>query len=504
MPRARLIPSRNANHKSGMESLQAAALACPHGLMIEKRGIVEYANPAYAKLVGFQSAEEVMGRPVSGLTVPKTVAKGDGHGGQEFETLRFEFAHEDARLGLHVVRDVTDRRILESRLLESEKMEALGRLVGGVAHDFNNILTAITLHAELLREKEMVGGTREINEIREAARRGADLVRQLLTFARQHPSAAPHAVSVSQMISSMSAVVEPLIGEDIELVRSFAADHDNVSADPAQLQQVILNLVMNARDAMPKGGRIRILTSEIELNPQEAAKRGAAPGRYVSLVVEDNGCGMDEKVRSRIFEPFFTTKKHGAGTGLGMSMVYGIVNQSGGAVSVTSKVGKGTRVTVLLPHLGASHAASSAEGPAKVEGGNETVLLAEDDSAVRSSIAELLDAGGYRVLQARDGSDAVRIARHYKKPIHLLLSDVVMPRMNGADAAASVRRLHPESKVLFISGYPAKAVTTAASEALLFKPFSRTVLAQRVREALQERRPASKATRSHLAARGTS
>jgi len=503
MPRIRSNSSRNAAHESGLDLLHAAAIAFPHGLMIEERGTVKYANPAYARLAGHESVEEVVERPVAslGLSGPPSPKK-NGHAARVYDTMRFEFRHGRHKVALHVVRDVTDRRMLEARLLEAKKMEALGRLIGGVAHDFNNILTAITLHSDLLRERNVVG-VREVEEIHEAAQRGAGLVRQLLTFARQHP-APPHIVSVRTMIASMSAVVEPLIGEDIELVAQCAAERDCVRADPAQLQQVILNLVMNARDALPKGGRIRIQTSDSELDAREATRRGLSAGHYVCLAVEDNGCGMKEEVRARIFEPFFTTKKHGTGTGLGMSMVYGIVNQAGGTVSVASKVGKGTRVTVLLPRLAVAQPDPASEENNTARGGHETVLLAEDDIAVRASIASLLSARGYRVLQASDGLHAVRMARACKSPIHLLLSDVVMPRMNGVDAATKVRQLHPEAKVLFISGYPAKAATVAVPEALLFKPFSRTVLEQRVRETLEERSPSSKAAHGHAAVRGMS
>lgn len=503
MPRARSNPSQNATHESGLELLHAAAIASPHGLMIEECGTVKYANPAYARLAGYKSVEEVVGRPAAGLAVPSPPSpKKTVHAAREYDTVRFEFQHGRHKVALHLVRDVTDRRLLELRLVEAKKMEALGRLVGGVAHDFNNILTAITLHSDLLRERN-VEGARAVEEIHEAAQRGADLVRQLLSFARQHP-APPRIVSVRTMIAAMSAVVAPLIGEDIELVAQLAAERDCVRADPVQLQQVILNLVMNARDALPKGGRIRIQTSESELDAREATRRGLSAGPYICLTVEDNGCGMKEEVRARIFEPLFTTKKHGTGTGLGMSMVYGIVNQAGGTVSVASKVGKGTRVTVTLPRLAVAQPEQVGVETGSARGGHETVLLAEDDDAVRVAVAELLTARGYRVLQASDGRHAVRTARFYKSPIHLLLSDVVMPRMNGADAATNVRQLHPEARVLFMSGYPAKAAAVAVPEALLFKPFSRTALEQRVRETLEERSPSSKAAHGHAAVRGMS
>ena len=472
--------------------------------MIEDSGRIEYANNEYARLAGFACPEDVIGASVRDLKVPCDDAERDLVRSRIFDTLRFEFQHRDRVLHLHVVRDVTDRRSLESRLLESEKMEALGRLVGGVAHDFNNILTAITLHSELLREKSLDHGAREISEIHEAAQRGADLVRQLLTFARQQPSAS-QVVSVRRIVSSMNAVLEPLIGEDIDLNTRFGTTRDCVTIDPSQLQQVVLNLVMNARDAMPDGGRIRIHVSKLEVDAGEAERRGVAAGPYVSIVVDDNGRGMSEEVRARVFEPFFTTKRQGSGTGLGMSMVYGIVTHAGGTVFVASKPAKGTRVTVLLPREVNAHCASVDAEQRPLRGGTETILLAEDDAAVRSSIAQLLHSRGYRVLEAGDGAEAIRIARTHKGPIDLMLSDVVMPRMNGMDAAAAVRDLHRETKVLFTSGYPAKAGTgTTVSGALLLKPFSRSVLAQRVRETLEERLPASRAARGRMAARGTS
>ena len=499
MQHVRSNPSRNAIHQGGVELLEAAALACPHGLMIEERGIVKYANAAYARLAGYSSPEKIIGVRLASLRVPSSTPKTTGAVARIYDNLRFDCSHGTRKVRLHVVRDVTDRRALEARLLESEKMEALGRLVGGVAHDFNNILTAITLHSDLLRARQ-TEGAREIDEIRESAQRGAELVRQLLTFARQHP-AEPKIVSVRQAIASMSAIVEPLIGENIELVQQFSLDRDCVRADPAQLQQVILNLLMNARDALPRGGRISIQTSEAELHARESLRHGLNAGQYVCLTVEDNGRGMKEEVRARIFEPFYTTKKRG--TGLGMSMVYGIVRQAGGSVSVASRLGKGTRVTVLLPRLAAMQEDHGLPREVSVDG-HETVLLAEDDAAVRTSVTRLLTARGYCVLPARDGLQAVRKARTYKLPIHLLLSDVVMPRLNGQDAAAEIRKSHPETKVLFISGYPARAATVASSADLLFKPFSHSTLEKRVRETLEERSPSRKAAHGRLAVRGMS
>ena len=333
-------------------------------------------------------------------------------------------------LALHIVRDVSEMKRLEHRLRESEKMEALGRLVGGVAHDFNNVLTAITLYADLLLER--TPRRREAEEIHLAAQRGTAIVRQLLAFARQQPLA-PRLVSLRTVIGSMRGMLEPLLGENIELISRFNCETDTVRVDPAQMQQVVLNLVMNARDAMPQGGQIRIATAHCTLTERSAQRHpGLAPGDYVSLTVSDNGCGMDEKVRAHLFEPFFTTKRTGEGVGLGLSMIYGIVHQSGGVVSVASKPGVGTRVTIHLPRQAAAKV-SDEEGTtsAGTLTGTETILLVEDDHAVRSSMAHLLTENGYHVLQARDGDQGLRLARAHSGAIDLLVSDIVMPGMRG-------------------------------------------------------------------------
>jgi CheY-like chemotaxis protein len=293
----------------------------------------------------------------------------------------------------------------------------------------------------------------------------------------------------------MRGMLEPLLGENIELVTRFECDSDTVRVDPAQMQQVILNLVMNARDA--GGGHVRISTSSCTLNARSAQRHpGLHPGDYVALTVGDNGCGMDEKVRAHLFEPFFTTKRTGEGVGLGMAMIYGIVTQSGGTVSVTSKPGVGTRVTIHLPRHGS--AALSDERTSESTGtptGTETVLLVEDDHAVRTSIAHLLTEAGYRVLQARDGDQALRVAHAHTSPIDLLISDIVMPGLSGTEVAVQVHKCHPESHVLFISGYPVQPRSVMAGAKLLYKPFSRAQLAEKVREVL-DHRPAAAAAAS--------
>ncbi|MGH9523828.1 MAG: ATP-binding protein [Terriglobales bacterium] len=496
MARITASSDRNGNHHRGSEFLYSAAVACPHGLMIEERGRVVFSNLSYARLYGFSGQDEILGKLVRQLRL--SPPPGD-RPTNKYETLHFDFRDGDQRRRLHVARDVSERRALEGRLRESEKLEAIGRLVGGVAHDFNNILTAITLYAGLLQEFQLERGGGQVDEILQAAKRGTDLVRQLLTFARQHTGTA-HVISLRETVEAMRPVLQPLIGEDIEFNAHFVAGDDYVRADPAQLQQVVLNLVMNARDAMPRGGEVRIRTAHAQIKGRRGPHREIRAGAYVSLCVEDTGCGMKEEVRSRIFEPFFTTKKAGAGTGLGMSMVYGIVHQSGGSVTISSVVGKGTRVTVLLPQVAPERASASAVQSDASTSGSETILLEEDDAAIRASVAELLLDRGYRVLQARDGLHAIEIARAHRPRIDLVLSDIVMPRMSGADAAVKIRRLHPEAKILLISGYPAKAAPKlSALGPVLLKPFSRAMLARKVRETLEQGLPSSGA-----AARGTS
>jgi two-component system, cell cycle sensor histidine kinase and response regulator CckA len=461
--------------------------------MVEQAGRVVYANPAYARLVGFSSPGSVIGKCVSELSIAADAHKSrsrDNGSPREFDSTRLEFGRGDHPLALYVVRDVTERRRLEQRLRESEKLEALGRLVGGVAHDFNNVLTAITLYSDLLLERTQ--RRREAEEIHLAAQRGTSLVRQLLAFTRQQPLA-PRLVSLRTIVSGMRGMLQPLLGENIELLSRFNCANDPVRVDPAQMQQVILNLVMNARDAMADGGEIRIATGACTLNGRSSLRHpGLHPGEYVTLSVSDNGCGMDERVRARVFEPFFTTKKVGEGVGLGMSMIYGIVTQSGGAVCVASKPGKGTRVTILLPRCDAVDSSEEMGARAlQMPTGSETILVVEDDHAVRSSIAHLLTESGYHVLQARDGEQAIRLARSHNAAIDLLISDVVMPGMSGYDTARQIQTLHRETQALFISGYPAKARMAAAGVSPLYKPFSRATLAERVREILDHRPPAT-------------
>jgi CheY-like chemotaxis protein len=377
-------------------------------------------------------------------------------------------------------------------------MEAVGTLAGGVAHDFNNLLTAIMGYAQLmtLRLKRDDPALRDTEEILRASERAAMLTRQLLAFSRREVLQ-PRTLDLNAIVSNLGKMLRRLIGEAVDLVVVPGDDLWPVTADPGHLEQVVMNLSVNARDAMPEGGRITIETSNIELGEVYAGEHvGAKPGEYVLLSVSDTGTGMDEETKARVFEPFFTTKGAGKGTGLGLSTVYGIVQQWGGAIQIYSDLGWGTTVKVYLPR--AAGKAESAGGPDRSQAmprGSETVLFAEDQDAVAAVVRATLQLCGYRVLQAHNGSGAVELCRRHEGTIQLLVTDIVMPGMNGPELAASVRELRPEAKVLFISGYSERAFTShgalAAEAGFLQKPFMPEALARKVREVLDGTRAAT-------------
>ncbi len=409
-----------------------------------------------------------------------------------------DFRHKGKKARFEVLLDVSERRRLEHQLRESQKMEALGRAVGGVAHDFNNLLTAVMLYCDLLAHEVPPGGApwRHAEEISMAAQRGAALVRQMLAFARQQVLQ-PKVLSLNTIVLGMKNMLQRLIGEDITLLTRVTERLDNVRVDPAQMQQVVLNLVVNARDAMPAGGKLVIETANITVGAAEARRLpGLRPGRCVRLTVSDTGSGMSKQTLTHIFEPFFTTKEKGKGTGLGLPMVYGIVMQSGGAIAVESQLGKGTRVDILLPRAGRASREGKAAGSesAAIQGpprcGSETVLVVEDDGAVREPAAQLLQEVGYTVLKARDGMDAMRLAVEHTQPIHLLITDVVMPGMSGCELARYLRARRPQMHVLYISGYgeQIRRVTSAEPHAaVLQKPFTQSALTNKVRQVLDGR-----------------
>jgi PAS domain S-box-containing protein len=389
-----------------------------------------------------------------------------------------------------IVEDVTARRLLEDQLRQSQKMEAIGRLAGGVAHDFNNILTAITGYAELLLADLPQSDARraDVTEIRRAADRASALTRQLLAFSRRQVLQT-RVLDLTEVVQGMEKMLRRIIGEDIELDTELAAN-GRVRADPSQLEQVILNLAVNSRDAMPRGGRLAIRTRDVELAEPTARERALMPsGRYVVLQVTDTGMGMDSETQAHAFEPFFTTKEQGKGTGLGLATVYGIVKQSDGYVWLTSAPGHGTTFEIYLPAVDetAEHPVPRPETP-DVRGGNEVVLLVEDDAAVASLARSVLERYGYRVLHAEHPDAALELARRHEGPLHLLLTDVIMPGMSGHDLRERLMQSRPGIPVVYMSGYAGEAGLQGRlledGAPFIPKPFTPQVLVLRVREAL--------------------
>jgi PAS domain S-box-containing protein len=389
--------------------------------------------------------------------------------------------------------DVTERLELEGRLRQAQKMEAIGQLAGGVAHDFNNMLTAISGYSEfaLGRLGDAESAVRgDIEQVQRAAQRARDLTRQLLAFSRKQ-ILQPKVVDVNDVVTETDKLVTRLIGEDIEVKTALEVRLGRVQVDPGQLQQVLVNLVVNARDAMPAGGTVTVTTANADLDDAAAAAlRPIEPGRYVVLSVCDTGHGMDDEVRSHVFEPFFTTKEQGKGTGLGLATVYGIVKQSGGWVFVDSAPGAGSTFSVYLPRLDDDPEEERDAPPDEAAPGSETVLLVEDEEIVRNLVQEVLAAQGYTVLAARDGQEALEATDRHDGRIHLLLTDVVMPRMSGREVADRLRERRPETRVLFMTGYTDHAIVQEGvldpGTELLEKPFTFDTLQRKVRNILDE------------------
>ena len=390
-----------------------------------------------------------------------------------------------------VAQDITERRRLEGQFRQAQKMEAVGRLAGGVAHDFNNLLTIINGYSELALERLHPDDPlrSSIEEITKAGGQAASLTRQLLAFSRQQVLA-PRVLDLNALVADVEKMLRRLIGEDIDLVMVPGAELGRVKADPGQIEQILVNLAVNARDAMPEGGKLVIETANVEIDDAYARSHPVVtPGRYVMLAMSDTGTGMDAATQAHIFEPFFTTKEHGKGTGLGLSTVYGIVKQSGGFVWVYSEPGLGSTFKIYLPLV--EDAAESVPGPEARElpfGGSETILLVEDEEAVRTLASRILQERGYRVLESASPDDALQIAEHHQEPIALLLTDVVLPKMSGRKIAEHLTLLRPSMKVLYMSGYTDDAIVRSgvleANTAFLQKPFTPSGLARKVREVL--------------------
>ncbi len=474
----RLLPAierelREAKARAALRASQAS-----YGTLVEHapvgiyrstpQGKVLSVNAAVVRMLGYDSAAEVlrldMARDVYADPAERQrLVDRDTYTDRQYDDVEATWKRKDGHLLTvqlsvravrngtgHVeyyetfVRDVTDQRRLQQQLLQSQKMEAVGRLAGGIAHDFNNLLTVITSYSDLLLEDLGTDDPKrsDVEQVRKAADGAAALTRQLLAFSRQQV-VEPRVVSLNAVVESLQKILRRVLGEDVDLATTPGPDLGAVRADVGQLEQVLMNLAVNARDAMPTGGKLTIETGNVEHDPAFARGKGAAAVRqFVMLAVTDTGVGMDEATKARIFEPFFTTKAPGKGTGLGLATVYGIVQQSGGFIWVYSEPGHGTTFKIYLPRVDApaESAVVAAVGP--VARGTETVLLAEDSAAVRAVARQVLERQGYTVLEAPDGELALHLAQRHSGPIHLLLTDVVMPGMSGRQLADRLALAH--------------------------------------------------------------
>jgi len=409
----------------------------------------------------------------------------------EVELTSHQFEYAGRRVRLVVGQDISERHLLEQQLRQAQKMEAVGRLAGGVAHDFNNLLMVIKGHTELLMNALPLADrmSRKILQIDRAADRAAALTKQLLAFSRMQVLQ-PRVMNLNGVVEDMGKLLPRLIGEDVDLSIRTAGDLGAIRADASQMEQMIMNLAVNARDAMPDGGRLIIETSNAELDrTYNSTHPIVKPGRYVLLAVSDTGTGMDADTQAHIFEPFFTTKEPGKGTGLGLATVYGVVKQSGGFIWVYSELGKGTSFKIYLPRVDQTEDKASTALPLmEVPRGTETILLAEDEQDVREVAREFLESGGYKVIEAQNGAEALRLATEHKESIDLLVSDMVMPGMTGKELARRLKLQHSGVGVVYMSGYSeqtaAESAEADAGMLLLTKPFSRGSILRTVREAL--------------------
>ena len=390
-----------------------------------------------------------------------------------------------------IMRDLTSRRRLEAQLLQAQKMEAIGKLAGGVAHDFNNLLTAIIGYSDLILSDSAVTHSmrQDVQAIKKVGEKASGLVRQLLAFSRRQVMQ-PRVMNLNATIVDMSKMLQRLVGENVELITLMDPSLGYIKGDPVQIEQVLLNLAVNSREAMPSGGRLTIETANLEIKGSiSTASSTFPPGNYVLLTVRDTGSGMDQETVAHAFEPFFSTKDAGRGSGLGLSTVYGIVNQSGGSISVESEAGKGTAFKICLPRVEPGPEQQAVAQPAQQSPqGNETILVAEDEEGVRRVVRSFLEGKGYHVLEARDGLEAMETYEKHQGPIHLLVTDLVMPRMGGLELGRRLIRANPGLKVLYMSGYSDQAVASQGNlepgTMFLQKPFSTDALAQSVRQLL--------------------
>jgi PAS domain S-box-containing protein len=521
---ALLICSFNAALRSAQEGLRRSEVNfrslvtnAPYGICrCDSGGTVLSANPALVSMLGYASAAELVGRNLKELhadsqqwfTTAEYFRSSQRVTGLTADWVRKDGASITVRLSGRTIRDenqstffelfaedVTEHRALEQQFRQAQKMEAVGRLAGGIAHDFNNLLMVISGYCEFLLERigsdPVIRGPAE--EIANAAKRATSLTAQLLAFSRKQ-MLAPKVLDLNEVVTENLRMLTRLIGEDIDLVMIPGSDLGVVKADPGQIDQVIMNLAVNARDAMPRGGKLTIETANATLDASYARSHPPVEaGDYLMLSVSDTGMGMDTETQSHIFEPFYTTKGT-KGTGLGLSTVYGIVKQSGGYIWVSSEPGKGTTFKIYLPRVSAARetiAPQASIPAADVPRGHETILLVEDESTVRELAQQCLQSQGYDVLEAADPAVALHISNTYEGPIHLLLTDVIMPRMNGRELAERVTSARKETRVLYMSGYTENVIghngTLEAGINLLQKPFTLATLKAKVREVLDNK-----------------
>lgn len=504
------FPSRSGGRASGEARLQGFFDASTAGMVeVSPGAIIERANDAFCRMLGHPP------RSLAGVSVAEIVFPEDREevlsqyrrlmaGAGAFEADR-RYRRKDGSTAwgrvsavaitdetgtpTHVTAVVIDTTILrqtEERFRQAQKMGAVGRLAGGIAHDFNNLLTVITGYGQLLLDSLPVGDPNRdmVLQMTAAGEKASGLTAQLLAFSR-NSVVEPRSLDLNDVVEQSSKLLQRVLGADVELSTALGQGLNMVRADPTHVEQVILNLAVNARDAMPKGGRLTIETKDLRLQAEDVATYPDLPkGEYVQLAVSDTGCGMTDEVKAQVFEPFFTTKEIGKGTGLGLAVVHGAVRQCGGRVDVYSELGIGTTFRILFPAAGKKKDGNASAEIAPAPRGTETILLAEDDEAVRRLARLGLEAQGYTVLEAHAGVEAVRLAE-LQPVIHLLVTDLVMPGMSGKELGEKVRARHPDAKVLYASGYTDEAVVrhgiVAANDAFLQKPFSPLCLARKVR-----------------------
>ena len=510
------VTERKAAEESQARLTMAVEQAGECIVVTDTRGTIQYVNPAFERITGYDRMEVIGRNPrilKSGRQDPafytdlwQTLRRGEVWRGTFLNRRRDGTLYEeDAVISqvrdpsgqvvnyVAVKRDVTDVRRMEEQLRQSQKMEAVGRLAGGVAHDFNNLLTAISGYSDLLlhRLPEYSSLRRDVEEIRKAGDRAAALTSQLLAFSRRQ-ILQPKVLDLNAVVTNMGQMLRRLVGEDIVLSTDLSPSLSCVKVDPGQIEQVIVNLALNARDAMPDGGRITVATADADLSPAYAvAHPEVRPGPHVLLTVADTGHGMDDETQAHLFEPFFTTKERGRGTGLGLATVYGIVQQSGGHIRVNSAADSGSTFLIYLPRVEAPE--DGDQGAVRPllpfpSPGTETVLLAEDEEVVRRFAREILSENGYKVLDAGSGREALLLSEAHRGEIHLLLTDVVMPKMSGRELTERIRPLRPNLRILYMSGYTDDATlrdgVLADGISFLQKPFTPEGLARKVREVL--------------------